>query len=127
MGRRAGSARELTLLADPTRARITMLIRGSPRARKLVVDLAAQLGLRQPTVNHHVKALLDAALLERKPQGRTVWYSIAPDQADRVAELVPWPSEISMSRALLDRISADLATRFSGAFPPLPLGSPVTG
>ena len=126
MGRRAGSARELTLLADPTRARITMLIRGSPRARKLVVDLAAQLGLRQPTVNHHVKALLDAALLERKPQGRTVWSSIAPDQADRVAELLPRPSEISMSRELLDRISADLATRLSGVFAPETVGRYVT-
>jgi len=104
-----------------------VLIRGSPRARKLVGDLAAQLGLRQPTVNHHVKALLDAWLLERKPQGRTVWSSIAPDQADRVAELVPRPSEISMSRALLDRISADLAMRTTRRLPSLPLGSPVTG
>ena len=100
MGTRAGSARELKLLAEPMRA---------------VPD------------QHHVKALLDAGLLERKPQGRTVWYSIAPDQADRVAELLPRPSEISTSRALLDRISAELATRFSGAFPPSPLGSPVTG
>ena len=100
MGRRAGSARELKLLAEPMRS---------------VPD------------QHHVKALLDAALLERKPQGRTVWYSIAPDQADRVAELVPWPSEISMSRALLDRISADLAMRTTRRLPSLPLGSPVTG
>ena len=116
MGKMTGSARELTLLADPTRARIMLLIRDSSGARQLVGGLAAQLGLRQPTVSHHVKALLDAGLLEREPQGRTVWYSIAPDQADRVAELLPRPSEISMSRALLDRISADLATRYSGIF-----------
>ena len=71
-------------------------------------------------------ALLDAGLLAREPQGRTVWYSIAPDQADRVAELLPRPSEISMSRELLDRISADLATRLSGVFAPETVGRYVT-
>ena len=126
MGLTTGSAGELRLLADPTRARIMSLIRDSPQARQLVGALAVQLGLRQPTVSHHVKALLDAGLLERKPQGRTVWYSIAPDQADRVAELLPRPSEISMTRVLLDRISADLATRFSGIFAPETVGRYVT-
>ena len=118
MGMATRSAHELRLLADPTRARIMSLIRDSPQERQLVGVLAVQLGLRQPTVSHHMKALLDAGLLEREPQGRTVWYSITPDQADRVAELLPRPSEISMSRAMLDRISADLTTRFSGIFAP---------
>ena len=126
MGLTTGSAGELRLLADPTRARIMSLIKDSPQARQLVGALAVQLGLRQPTVSHHVKALLDAGLLDRDPQGRTVWYSIAPDQADRVAELLPLPSEISMSRVLLDRISADLATRFSGIFAPETVGRYVT-
>ena len=126
MGMTTGSAGELRLLADPTRARIMSLIRDSPQARQLVGALAVQLGLRQPTVSHHVKALLDAGLLDRDPQGRTVWYSIAPDRADRVAELLPLPSEISMSRVLLDRISADLATRFSGIFAPETVGRYVT-
>ena len=121
-----GSAHELRLLADPTRARIMSLIRDSPQARQLVGALAVQLGLRQPTVSHHVKALLDAGLLTRVPQGRTAWYSIATDQAERVAELLPRPSQISMSRALLDRISADLATRFSGILAPETVGRYVT-
>ena len=126
MGMTTGSTHDVRLLADPTRARIMSLIRDSPQARQLVGALAVQLGLRQPTVSHHVKALLDAGLLERKPQGRTAWYSIAPDQADRVAELLPRPSEISMSRALLDRISADLTTRFSGMFAAETVGRYVT-
>ena len=126
MGMTTGSTHELRLLADPTRARIISLIRDSPHARQLVGALAVQLGLRQPTVSHHVKALLDAGLLTREPQGRTAWYSIATDQAERVAELLPRPSQISMSRALLDRISADLATRFSGIFAPETVGRYVT-
>ena len=126
MGMATRSAHELRLLADPTRARIMSLIRDSPQERQLVGVLAVQLGLRQPTVSHHVKALLDAGLLTREPQGRTAWYSIAPDQADRVAELLPRPSEISMSRAMLDRISADLTMRFSGIFAPETVGLYVT-
>ncbi len=126
MGMATRSAHELRLLADPTRARIMSLIRDSPQERQLVGVLAVQLGLRQPTVSHHVKALLNAGLLEREPQGRTAWYSIAPDQADRVAELLPRPSEISMPRAMLDRISADLTTRFSGIFAPETVGRYVT-
>jgi len=113
---------ELRLLADPTRARIVSLIRDRPQARQLVGALSTQLGLRQPTVSHHVKALRDAGLLEREPQGRTVWYSIAPDQTDRVAELLSRPSEMSVSRALLGRISGDLTTRFSGIFAPEAVG-----
>ena len=120
------SADELRLLANPTRAWIMSLIADSPQARQLVGALAVELGLSQPTVSHHVKALLDAGLLEKEPQGRMVWYSIAPDRADRVAELLPRPSEISMSRVLLDRIAADLATRFSGIFAPETVGRYVT-
>ena len=126
MGMTMRSADELRLLANPTRAWIMSLIADSPQARQLVGALAVELGLSQPTVSHHVKALLDAGLLEKEPQGRMVWYSIAPDRADRVAELLPRPSEISMSRVLLDRIAADLATRFSGIFAPETVGRYVT-
>ena len=65
MGMATRSAHELRLLADPTRARIMSLIRDSPQERQLVGVLAVQLGLRQPTVSHHVKALLDAGLYVR--------------------------------------------------------------
>jgi len=67
-------------------------------------------------VSHHVRALFDEALLERRPEGRVVWYSIAAEQADRIAEILPdaaGPVEID---GVLDRISVDLATRFAGVF-----------
>lgn len=116
MGVSTGSGNELRLLGDPTRARIMSLIAGSPDGRQLVGRLATELGLRQPTVSHHVKALLDEGLLERAPEGRQVWYSIAPDQVDRVAEVLQDTHETTMTEGVLDRISGDLAARFAGIF-----------
>jgi len=114
-----GSARptnELKLLADPTRARIMSLIaRSADRALK-VTALADELGLRQPTVSHHLKALFDEGLLQRRPEGRSVWYSIAPDQADRIAEVLHDTPATPMTDAVVHRITSDLATRFAGTF-----------
>ena len=114
----AGFISELKLLADPTRAQIISLIRASPQGKQRVGALAAALELRQPTISHHLKVLLENGLLEREPQGRTVWYSIAADHVDRVEEVLPRPPLASMTGGLLDRICADLSTRFAGTFSP---------
>ncbi|QWT23303.1 metalloregulator ArsR/SmtB family transcription factor [Subtercola sp. PAMC28395] len=107
---------DLKLLADPTRARIVQLILDSPDGRQRVGELATELQLRQPTVSHHVKALLDQGLLERHPDGRRVWYSLAEDRRDRVHALVPGETERTVEPEVLERISSDLALRFSGTF-----------
>jgi ArsR family transcriptional regulator len=109
---------ELKLLADPTRAWIVSLIMDSADGRQLVGNLATELELRQPTVSHHVRLLLDGGLLRREPDGRNVWYSIASDQADRIAELLKGTQETQVADGVLDRISADLAGRFAGTFAP---------
>ena len=72
----------LTLLADPTRARLLALILDSEGGRTTVTRLAEALSLKQPTLSHHVKALTEVGLLRRLPQGRQVWYSIAPERLD---------------------------------------------
>lgn len=109
-----GETRGLTTLADPTRARILQLIRDADDGRQLVGRLAEELALRQPTVSHHMKALLEDGVVVREPDGRRVWYSIAPDHADRVDALlggVPRSAEPD-----LERIAADLTTRYRGVF-----------
>jgi ArsR family transcriptional regulator len=113
-----GPAAELKLLADPTRAKIMALIMDSQEGRQLVGSLAAALDLRQPTVSHHVRALLEEGLLKRVPAGRNVWYSIAPEQADRVMEVLGQSPQAPVPGPVLQRISADLATRFAGIFAP---------
>ncbi len=106
----AGTDAALTSLGDPTRARILSLMRSSPDGRVLVGRLATELGLRQPTVSHHMKTLLTDGIVTREPEGRQVWYSVAPDAADRVDAILGRPREATSVD--LDRIVTDLQSRF---------------
>ncbi len=112
------SLRSLKRISDPTRARILSLILVGEGGRASVTRLADELGLTQPTVSHHLKVLLDDGLLQREPEGRLVWYSVLPDQVDRVSGLLQERDADLPSDAVLDRISADLAQRFVGVFAP---------
>lgn len=103
-------------MSDPTRAHILRSILGSPDGRVLVGRLAEELGLRQPTVSHHVKALLDEGLLQREPDGRRTWYSLAPAHADRIAETLGRPEGEVEVDPILDRVVQDLSERFHGVF-----------
>ncbi|MEF3402973.1 metalloregulator ArsR/SmtB family transcription factor [Agromyces sp. CCNWLW203] len=117
-----GAARDIRLLTDPTRLRILGVMRESPEGRALVGRLAIELGLTQPTVSHHVKTLFDAGVLERFPEGRQVWYSIAPGASDRVDELLQTDAASHASDEVLARVASDLADRFAGVFSPETVG-----
>jgi arsenate reductase (thioredoxin) len=112
----AEATRELRLVADPTRAHILRSILSAPDGRVLVGRLADELGLRQPTVSHHVKALLDEGLLRREPEGRRTWYSLAPTHSDRIAEMLGRPATEVAVEPILDRVVHDLSERFNGVF-----------
>lgn len=116
---------DLAVVAEPTRARILgLMLTGGDRV--LVGRLAERLGLRQPTVSHHMKALLAAGIVTREPEGRRAWYRIADGRAERVAavlglEAAPaglgntaGPDEQDTPAPDLERIAADLAVRFRG-------------
>ncbi|RZS63659.1 arsenate reductase/ArsR family transcriptional regulator [Agromyces ramosus] len=117
-----GAARDFRLLTDPTRMRILGLIQESPDGRALVGRLATELGLTQPTVSHHVKALHDAGVLDRAPEGRLAWYSIAPAAADRVRDVLQTDAAAHASAEVLARVASDLADRFEGVFSPETVG-----
>ena len=108
--------RELTILGDPTRARIVRLIRDSPDGRALVGRLADSLGLRQPTVSHHMKALAADGIVLRHPEGRVVWYSLDPRNAERVDALLGDDAAKPETELDLPRIVEDLAERYRGTF-----------
>jgi arsenate reductase len=110
------SPHELRVLGDPTRARIVRLIRNSPDGRALVGRLADALGLRQPTVSHHMKALAADGIVQRHPEGRVVWYSLNPRNAERVDALLGDDAAGSQTEPDLPRIVEDLAERFRGTF-----------
>jgi arsenate reductase len=110
------ATRELRLVTDPTRARILRSILESNDGRVLVGRLATELGLTQPTVSHHMKALLADEIVQRDPAGRQVWYSLDPRHADRVADLLGPRVPESDPEGVLERVSADLGERYRGIF-----------
>ena len=60
-------------LADPTRILILYLLADSPRH---VTELAEVLGVKQPTVSHHLKVLRDRGLVTATREGNTVRYTL---------------------------------------------------
>ena len=112
-------ARSLRALADPTRVQLLALIVESPDARRSVTELADALGLTQPTVSHHLRVMADEGLVERSQDGRLAWYSIAPTRMTEVVEAMrDDPAAATVAPPVLERIAADLATRFAGTLSP---------
>lgn len=104
------------VVSDPTRTRMLQLILRRSDGRSTVTRLAEDLGLRQPTVTHHAKVLTAAGVLERHPEGRRVWYSVAPAQLDRVLEVLGARAGTEPDQAVFARIVHDLSVRFAGTF-----------
>ena len=104
------------MLGDPTRARIVRLIRDAPDGRALVGRLADALGLRQPTVSHHMKELTARGIVERRPEGRRVWYSLDPRHIERIDALLGTETPDASTDLDLTRIVAGLVERYRGTF-----------
>ncbi|MGH9033837.1 MAG: ArsR/SmtB family transcription factor [Acidimicrobiia bacterium] len=63
--------------ADPTRLALLVALAGGALR---VTDLVAHLGGSQANVSGHLACLKDCGLVSDRPDGRSVWYSIAePD------------------------------------------------
>ncbi|MBX3098182.1 MAG: metalloregulator ArsR/SmtB family transcription factor [Salinibacterium sp.] len=110
-------ARNLRAMADPTRIQILDLLLEASGGRRPVTELADALGLTQPTVSHHLRVMADEGLVDRLQEGRQVWYSIAQSRMTEVFDSVRAdPVTAVVAPPVLDRIAADLATRFTGTF-----------
>ncbi len=108
-------ARRLRALADPTRVQLLSLIIESEHGQRTVTDLALALGLSQPTVTHHLRVMADEGIVERNRDGRLAWYSITPSRVGDVIESMrDDPVAAALAPPVLDRVAADLATRFAG-------------
>ncbi|WP_100812091.1 ArsR/SmtB family transcription factor [Microbacterium sp. BR1] len=81
-------ARTLRAVADPTRLQILSVVLDSSDGRATVGQLADALELRQPTVTHHVRILVDDGLLQREPDGKFVWLSVASDRLPAIQDLL---------------------------------------
>lgn len=81
-------AKLLKAISDPTRLQLLSMIRSARNGEACVCDLTEPLGLRQPTVSHHLRVLTDAGILQREKRATWVWYSMAPGGMDAVLELL---------------------------------------
>ena len=69
----------LKAIAEPARLRLLSLIQAQPGGEACVCHLTEPLGLRQPTVSHHLKVLTEAGLLQREKRGRWAYYRVQPE------------------------------------------------
>jgi ArsR family transcriptional regulator len=83
-----GLSRLLKAVADPTRLQLISLIKAAPKGEACVCDLTEPLGLRQPTVSHHLKVLVEAGLLSRERRATWMWYALVPGALDSLAQLL---------------------------------------
>lgn len=81
-------SRLLKAVADPTRLQLISLIRAAPEGEACVCDLTEPLGLRQPTVSHHLKVLVEAGLLSRERRATWMWYALVPGALDSLGGLL---------------------------------------
>lgn len=72
-------------LANESRLRLLGLI---AQREHSVQQLAASLGLTEPTTSHHLAVLRRLDLLERRVDVNTHWYSLAPDALTGMAKCV---------------------------------------
>lgn len=81
-------ARVLKAVADPTRLQLISLIKSAPKGEACVCDLTAPLGLRQPTVSHHLRVLVETGLVKRERRATWMWYTLVPGALDSLGELL---------------------------------------
>ena len=86
-------------IADPARLRLLSLIAAQPSGEACVCHLTKPLGLRQPTVSHHLKVLYDAGVLGRERRGTWVYYRIVPERLAALRDALARPREQPGERA----------------------------
>lgn len=81
-------AQFLTSLANSTRLRILSVIISSEDGEATVGEIADAVGLRQPSVTHHINILEGAGVVSRHPSGRRVLCRVKADMAPIVTDLL---------------------------------------
>ncbi len=85
-------ARVFAALGEPTRLRIMQLLPREPLCESMynVVELAEELGLKQPTVSHHLKVLSEARLVACRRACNSLYYYV------NQATVIGWLHEVKI-------------------------------
>ena len=94
-------ARRFRVLGEPQRLRILQILE---RAPKNVSDVAARLGVSQPNVSRHLRALFEAGLITRRRSGASTVYRVSDPLVFRLCGLV-CDSLVERARADLEEIA----------------------
>lgn len=96
----------LRAAAEPSRMRLLALC---ARSELTVTQLTQLLGQSQPSVSRHLKLLCDAGLIDRFPEGSSVFYRIAQDPiSQRILALLPdGDSTLRLDQARLAEIERE--------------------
>jgi ArsR family transcriptional regulator len=76
------------LLSDPTRLRLVSMIAAAADGEVCVCNLPDTLGVSQPTVSHHLKALHGGGLVTREQRGKWAYYSIDRDALGALGQVL---------------------------------------
>lgn len=72
------------ILGDPTRVRVLTALRPGELC---VTDLAAATGINRTTVSHQLRVLRTHRLVQRRRDGKTVFYAIDDDHVDALLDM----------------------------------------
>jgi ArsR family transcriptional regulator, arsenate/arsenite/antimonite-responsive transcriptional repressor len=75
-------------LADRHRLQILNCLLRADGEPVCVCEFQPLLGIKQPTVSHHLKQLVDAGLLDREKRGTYAYYRLKPGSLDRLGGLL---------------------------------------
>ena len=81
-------AKALKAVAEPMRIKILHRLASAAPEAVCVCDLIEPLGLRQPTVSHHLRVLWLAGLVDRRQDGSFVYYSVRAEAMNHLATLL---------------------------------------
>ncbi|HEY0301690.1 MAG TPA: metalloregulator ArsR/SmtB family transcription factor, partial [Rhizomicrobium sp.] len=83
-------------MADESRLKIVGLLAHGERS---VQDLAQALGLKEPTVSHHLAVLKAQGLVTARAQGTTRWHALDRAALERLTKRVLQPASEKAARA----------------------------
>jgi|SRR5215510_584174 len=93
-------------LADPTRRHVIDALRDG---EKQVNDVVERVGIDQSGVSRHLRILLEAGFVSRRPEGQRRLYALRPN---RFRELDAWLAQYRrLWEARLDRFGAAIVER----------------
>jgi DNA-binding transcriptional ArsR family regulator len=79
-----GVADIFAILGDPTRVRVLTALRAGELC---VSDLAAATGVNRTTVSHQLRVLRSHRLVQRRREGKVVYYAIDDDHVDALLDV----------------------------------------